>query len=246
MKFPQALEEVQFLRRYKRFFADVELSSGEVLTVHVPNTGSLKGLIEKPCAAMISRNDSPSRKLKGTLEMLRAESSWVGVNTQTPNILLREALTEQSLPHLRSWAHFQPEVPLHEKTRVDFVLHQGAGKLSSSHFAGPHAESYHLIEVKNVTLAEGSGALFPDAPSVRALKHIHDLMEQKKKGASVEMLYVIQREDVDSFGPAHEIDPSYAGALQKAFKEGLQITALMCELTASEIRLKPEPLKLKW
>ena len=244
--FAKPLEEVQFLRRYKRFFADVELSSGDLLTVHVPNTGSLKGLIEKPCPAMISRSDAPGRKLKGTLEMLRAERSWVGVNTQTPNALMRQALTSQSLPHWRNWSGFQAEVPLHAKTRVDFVLHQGTAKLTADHFKDTHQEKYHLLEVKNVTLAEGEVARFPDAPSVRALKHVQDLLDQQEKGATVEMVYVIQREDVESFGPAEQIDPAYAQALKAAYQKGLKITALKCSLSAQEIRLLAEPLPLKW
>lgn len=247
MKLLQPLEEVQFLRRYRRFFADVELANGDTLTVHVPNTGSLKGLIEEPCPALISRTDNPERKLKGTLEMLRAKDSWVGVNTQIPNQLLRHVLNSQKgLPSWSEWAHFQPEVPLHAKTRVDFVLFNKAGKLSAKDFAGPHAQNYHIMEIKNVTMAEDGVALFPDAPSDRALKHIADLMEQKKKGASVELVFVIQREDCRAFSPAAQIDPRYAKALKQAAEEGLIISPLVCQLSPGRITLKPDPLPVKW
>lgn len=247
MKFPRPLEEVRFLKRYKRFFADVELSTGEKLTVHVPNTGSLKGLVETPRPALISRSEDPTRKLKGTLEMLQSDNrAWVGVNTQSPNKLVAELIEAKGYEPWQIWKHYQPEVPLPSKSRIDFVLSNSAEKLKPDHFLTRHKEPYHFLEVKNVTMAQGETALFPDAKSERALKHIHELMEQMALGAKVEMVFVIQREDCRHFRPAEQIDPDYARALQDAHSRGLRISALPCRLSPQEIVLTKNPLELVW
>ncbi|MGD2186850.1 MAG: DNA/RNA nuclease SfsA, partial [Desulfobacterales bacterium] len=50
------------LKRYKRFLADVELETGEIVTVHCPNTGSMKGCCEPGRKVYLSVHDNPKRK----------------------------------------------------------------------------------------------------------------------------------------------------------------------------------------
>ena len=94
MKFKAPLLEGTLLQRYNRFFADVEYL-GETFTIHVPNTGSLKGVIEKdhPHKCWFSLHGDESKKLKGTLEAVQAlNGTWVGVNTSNPNKIVQEAI----------------------------------------------------------------------------------------------------------------------------------------------------------
>ncbi|KPK25476.1 MAG: transcriptional regulator, partial [Desulfobacterales bacterium SG8_35_2] len=90
MQFNQELQTGKLVRRYKRFLADIELENGEILTVHCPNSGSMLGCSEPGSAVIISRSDNPARKYPHTLEMVQADSVWVGVNTSLTNKLVRE------------------------------------------------------------------------------------------------------------------------------------------------------------
>ncbi len=65
------------LKRYKRFFADIELASGEVITAHCPNTGPMTGLYLPGQPVQVSRSDSPTRKLPYTWEMIEVTDQWV-------------------------------------------------------------------------------------------------------------------------------------------------------------------------
>ncbi len=248
MQYQSPLKTGKFLKRYKRFFADIEVD-GEIITAHCPNTGSLKGLKEQPASCRFSMSDDPKRKLKATLEMIKTKSSWVGVNTGLPNRLVKELWENKTN---KSWAQYdrlQGEVKISDKSRIDIVMwneeeNPGIKKLN---FEDVQSDKYklHLIEIKNVTLADGNSALFPDAVTERGQKHIRELMELMDRGYSCELVFTIQREDCDRFSPAEDIDPDYAELLRKAHKKGLIVSALPCKLTDKSVELLPTPLKLE-
>jgi len=93
------------------------------------------------------------------------------------------------------------------------------------------------VEVKNVTLKEGKYALFPDAVTTRGQKHLKTLVEVKKEGMRAVMLYIVQRIDVEVFGPASEIDPGYAAGLKEAVAEGVEVIAMQAKVTPEKIEL---------
>lgn len=240
MEYSSKLMMGTFLKRYKRFFADVELN-GEVVVAHVPNTGSMKGLnvAGRPC--LISPSNNPERKLKFTLEMIQAESgAWVGVNTSTPNAIVKEAI-EGSIAQQDSkfprWSEFhsvKPEFKISAATRLDFALQQ-EGK-----------EHKHFIEVKNVTLAEDGIAKFPDAVSERAQKHVQELMDLVEQGHTAELVFTVQRNDCKWFSPADDIDPKYGELLRQAHKKGVVISPLVVHLSEQSAKLSNEILPLKF
>ena len=121
MLFSSTLIEGKFLKRYKRFFADIEVM-GEVHTVHTPNTGSMKGLLIENIPARILKSDNPKRKLKYTLQMLKPNNFWVGVNTSLSNDLVWEAFINQDDPFLKEYSHGQREVKINESSRIDFAF----------------------------------------------------------------------------------------------------------------------------
>lgn len=244
MKYNRPLDEGVFLKRYKRFFADIEWK-GEMLTAHVPNTGSMKSVNNPGALCLFSHSDNPERKLKQTLEMIQAPSgAWVGVNTATPNTVVRETLlsivgkASGKLP--KNWQHWgefdevKPEFKISAETRLDFALSKAT------------SDKKHFIEVKNVTLAEGTQAMFPDAETTRGQKHLHELMNLIEQGHSAEILFTIQRSDCTEFSPADDIDPEYGKLLREAVQKGLKISPFIVDLSPVEAVLSDRLLPVKF
>lgn len=220
-----SLHEGRILKRYKRFLADVELPTGEVVTAHVPNTGSMKTCWAEGWKVWLSHSPSPTRKLPYTLELTSPGTALIMVNTANANKLAFEALKEARLPGLTGYAHVLPEQKALE-SRFDFLL-KGHAELPDC-----------WVEVKNVTLLEvGVHATFPDAVSERGQKHLVDLMRLKAQGHRAAMLYVVSRTDAASFGPADHIDPSYGATLREAVPAGVEIYCHKVNFTEGQWQL---------
>lgn len=232
--FPQKLEEGVFEGRFKRFFAQIHTPEG-VLTGHLPNTGSLKGVNVKGMPCLYSKSDDPNRKLAYTLEAIQSSTgAWVGVNTQTPNRVIKQILFDK---HDSTWAKFpfvKPEFSISKETRFDFALaHQEfIAEKKSGQKTGP-AAGIHLIEVKNVTLVEERNsrkmAMFPDSVTERGQKHLRELAQMTEKGLSAEIVYFIQRSDAEDFDVAAEIDPEYAQIYREVTQGKLAVRLAYCD-----------------
>lgn len=233
MNFTTTLEEGIFLKRYKRFFADVRLKSGEVIA-HVPNTGTLKSCLQPGTPALVSRSSNPNRKLAYTLEFLKPGDSWIGVNTARSNDLVWEVWQKRWHTPWHQFVDGAREVKINDQTRLDFCLYRDSTK-----------KKCHFIEVKNVTLRDGSEAQFPDAVTTRGQKHLQELIDLIGQGHTAEIIFTVQRSDCSGFSPADIIDPAYGELLRKAAKTGLIISAWPCEMTLDRIQLNPhKPLPL--
>jgi sugar fermentation stimulation protein A len=239
MKFKTAVREGIFLKRYKRFFADVKLGK-EIVVAHVPNTGSLKSAVEAGAPCLVTESDNPERKLKYTLEAVQMPSgSWVGVNTSWPNQLAKEAFEAKVFKHWHSFDELKGEVKLSAETRIDLVL------------TNSKTQKKHFIEVKNVTMASGEVhdmkgvAHFPDAVTERGQKHLRELMKLVKDGHSAEIFFAIQRSDCHKFSPADEIDPEYGKLLREAQKVGVMITAAHVDITPKGLEISGKTLKVQ-
>ena len=229
MKYQTPLTPGKILKRYKRFLADVRLESGEVITAHTPNTGSMKTCWGPEWNVLLSYHHSPTRKLKYGLEMTHSGQTWINVNTNMTNKIALEALKNGQIKEMKKYQYFKPEVKIGQ-SRIDILAFNGPDESLKN------ATEKCYIEVKNVTLiGEQDVALFPDAISTRGQKHLRELMDIKKSGDEAAMLYVINREDTASFSPAREIDPEYAELLTQAEKQGVQILPYRCRLTESEV-----------
>jgi len=239
MKFTAPLIEATFLKRYKRFLADVRLDD-EVIQVHVPNTGSLKSVIHENAKCWISKSPNKNRKLAYSLEAIQTPQGWAGVNTNWPNKLAFEAWTSNKIKHWKNWDHGFSECKINAQSRIDLVLSPHSHKPSVDEILKADVK-YHFIEVKNVSwLDEDHTALFPDAVTSRGLKHIDELINLKSLGHSAEMFYVIQRESVKNFRTAQELDSKYASSLTEARKKGVQVSAWQSCLTQNSIELTQE------
>ena len=244
VKITEVLREGKFVKRYKRFFADVLLrdkDGGETLVVaHVPNTGSLKTCLFEGSDCIVSESTNPARKLKATLHFLKTPTSWVGVNTSLPNALVHEAWSEGAIEEWKSFAFARREFKISAESRLDLVLAKDAAAFESR-------ANLHHVEVKNVTYAQNGIAKFPDAVTERGQKHLRDLIKLKSDGHGAELVFVIQREDCTAFSPADEIDPEYGRLLRKAVAAGVNVRALSCKIVPSSgVTIHPVPMKLRF
>ena len=221
--------EGRLLRRYKRFFADVELEDGSVVTAHCPNPGSMRGLNREGLRVRCSSNDDPKRKLRHSLEMVRIGRIWVGVNTARANPLVAKGLAAGAIPGLDGYAEIRPEVRVPDsKSRLDFRLSQH-----------PDDARPCWVEVKSVTLAEEPPlALFPDSVTSRGRRHAEELGDLVKGGERAVLLFLVQRADCDAVAPAEHIDPDYAAALREAAARGVEVKAVRARVGARGIRLE--------
>jgi sugar fermentation stimulation protein A len=173
---------------------------------------------------LISKSNNPNRKLKYTLEIIEDNKSKVGVNTHSTNRIIYHALKNNLIKEFQNILKIKPETKFGSNTRFDFLLLSKKDKF--------------FIEVKNVTLSRKKGlAEFPDAVTTRGLKHIHELVKAGKKNYKIFIIYLIQRDDCDSFAIAKDIDPNYANALSKAVKNNLNILCYDCKFSSKGIKL---------
>ena len=231
MKFTQPIIEGRFIKRYKRFFADIQYQ-GKTITAHVPNTGSLKGCLSEGACCRLSFHDDPKRKLKYTLQMIKVGRTWVGVNTSLSNSLVWEAFNERRIPYWRKFQHSHKEMRITPTSRIDFAFWEDAPKV------------LHFVEVKNVTLKQDQWAQFPDAVTSRGQKHLQELISLVEGGESAEIFFTVQRSDCQFFLPADEIDPEYGRLLREANKAGVRISAHACKIKKNEISLDPKRLRI--
>jgi sugar fermentation stimulation protein A len=227
MQFDVPPLEGRFQRRYKRFFADVELADGTILTAHCPNTGSLLGCKDEGNPAWLRDSGDPKRKLRFTWQAVQVGSTWVNVDTNLPNRVVREAFEERRVPGFEAITNIRSEVKYGENSRIDLLLEDEDGRAV-------------YVEVKNTTLAEGDVALFPDAVTTRGLKHLGELARVVEEGHRALQLFFISRDDVESFRPAVDIDPEYCRALLAAAERGVEVRAFTAKVTAQEVSLHRE------
>ena len=121
MKFEKPVFEAKFVKRYKRFFADVEID-GELVTAHCANTGSMKSCLKDGMDCLVSFHDDPKRKLQYSLELTKPGKAWVCVNTGRPNKMVEELFLNNPLEHWKAYDRVATEVKIHDKTRIDLVL----------------------------------------------------------------------------------------------------------------------------
>ena len=230
MNFEKKLISGLFVKRYKRFFADVKVNN-QIITAHCPNTGSMYGLLKKDNKVWISKSDNPNRKLKYTLEIIEDKKSKVGVNTHSTNKIVNHALQNKLIKELSNFLEIKPESRYGTNTRFDFLIIDRKFKA--------------FLEVKNVTLSRKKKlAEFPDSVTSRGLKHINELVKAGKKKYKIFILFLVQRDDCDSFSIAKDIDPNYSIALQKAVKNNLKVLCYDCKFSSKGIKLNKK-MKIK-
>lgn len=227
MQFEPPLEEGRLLRRYKRFLADIETASGELLTIHCANTGSMLNCMSEGARIWFSRSNDPKRKLPGSWEIGETPHGRLAViNTGRANALVEEALRAGLIAELSGFTSLKREVPYgQERSRIDFRLDYPTGAA--------------FVEVKSVTLgfADSRVSAFPDARTERGSKHLRELAALAREGIRAVQLYCVNLTDIDAVRPAEEIDPAYAAALREAVSAGVEVLAYGAAISAQGVQL---------
>lgn len=223
LKFSSGSRSAVFVAREKRFLVHV-LVEGQPAIAHTNNSGSMLGLLRPGMEVFLSPAASPKRKLPYTLELVRPCGQWVGVNTATPNRLLKRMWETSAIPEFLGYDTFLPEA-VHGDSRLDARL------------SGP--SGHFWIEAKNVTMVEDQVACFPDAVTLRGQKHLLELMTLAKSGARVGVFLAVQRGDGRCFGPADFIDPRFAELFWMAVDKGVEFWPHVVGASPEGIALGP-------
>lgn len=208
-----------FVRRINRFTAEV-LIDGKLEIVHVKNTGRLKELLLPEAGVMLQYVDKPARKTSYDLiSVYKPGLKWVNIDSLAPNELIKQELQGQGFDLVK------PEYT-HGDSRFDFYMESKGEK--------------HLMEVKGCTLADnrkkGSG-LFPDAPTLRGVKHLNELAEASREGYHCKIAFVIQMNGIHRVYPNNETQPEFGQALEHAVNAGVEVVYYSCHVEADRIML---------
>ena len=231
MIFPTPLLHGHLIKRYKRFLADIELDTGELLTAHCPNTGTMTSCSTPGSPVALSISDNAKRKYPHTLEMVYENSTWIGVNTARTNGLVAEAILSGAITEFKNVQEIKREVKTSDHSRLDLKLIIEGEEV--------------YIEVKNCSLAQENCAMFPDAVTARGTKHLNELMRLASLGKKTCIFFLVQRMDAETFSPASHIDMMYSETLNEAYNRGVLVLAYQAEVSPHGIKVvRKLPLKL--
>ena len=226
MQYPN-IHPARFLDRPNRFVAHCE-KDGQVLTVHVKNTGRCRELLVPGAQVWLTHSDNPARKTAWDLIAVQKGSRLINMDAAAPNAAFGAyARGGQFLPgteQIRAEVRFGA-------SRFDFCL-EAAGKT-------------HYVEVKGVTLEEDGVVRFPDAPTERGVKHLKELQAAAAAGFGAHAVFVIQMADVRHFEPNDRTHPAFGAALREAARNGVQLHAFCCRVSPDAMELSaPVPVHL--
>ena len=208
----------RLIKRYKRFLADVRLDNDEVITVHCPNTGSMKNCVEENAEIWLSDSDNPKRKYRYTWEYLKTSGGHhIGVNSGNANQLVESAIRDDLVEQLVGYETIRPEVKYgDENSRIDLLL-QDVKRQDC------------FVEVKSVTLLEDPSSrgigYFPDAVSERGSKHLRELIRMSQSDARSVLFFCVQHTGIQEVRPADHIDYGYGKLLREALDNGVEVLA---------------------
>ncbi len=221
MEFTKSLIKGKLIKRYKRFFTDVNLGN-KIVTAHCPNTGSMRGLLDEGNQVYLLPNKDPKRKLKYGLEIIKSRQNLVGVNTHMANRIAQHGLENNLINEIKNCDLIKPEVFFNKETRFDFLVKKKKQK--------------SFVEVKNVTLfRDKETAEFPDAVTLRGTKHLLTLIDATKKGYKTYLLFLVQIQNMKYFKIAKDIDVEYYKSYLIAKKAGVNFLAYRCDISSKRI-----------
>lgn len=227
MNFSKPLEATKLIRRYKRFLADIVHPTLGEITVHCPNTGSMKNCWQEGWTAWVLDSENPKRKYLYTWVISEnLAGDLIGINTHFANDIAFEAINAGNIHELKDFSEIKKEVKYgEENSRIDILLNGDQ-------------ENKTFIEVKSVTLLEDDGiGYFPDAETSRGQKHLRELIKMKQQGHRSVLFFVVQHTGIKEVRVAKHIDIKYAELLEKAIEEGVEVLAYGTKITSHSLEV---------
>lgn len=215
----------RFIDRPNRFIANCEIN-GKTEVCHVKNTGRCKELLVQGTTVYLQKSDNPNRKTQYDLIAVQKGERLINMDSQIVNSVALEYV-----PRLFDKIKFIKPEYTYGNSRFDIYIETETDKI--------------FVEVKGVTLESGGVTAFPDAPTVRGVKHLKELQKAVKEGYKAFALFVIQMNDVKYFEPNRKTHPEFADELKKAAENGVNLLAFDCKVTPHSIEIdKRVPIKL--
>ena len=225
MKYQNTLRGI-FKERPNRFIAHVEVE-GQINVCHVKNTGRCRELLVPDATVVLERAANPARKTPYDLIAVYKDGKLINIDSQAPNCVVGEWLAEGGF--FRNIALIRPEYT-YKSSRFDFYLEADGKKI--------------FAEVKGVTLEQDGVVLFPDAPTERGVKHLHELIDATQNGYEAYIFFVVQMKDCRYFTPNAETHPEFAEALRLAAHRGGPVVALSCNVSENTLSINA-PIEIK-
>ena len=222
----ESIVEGIFLGRPNRFLARVLVDGREVMA-HVKNTGRCRELLIPGTRVYLQKHDDPKRKTAFSLITVEKGERLVNMDSQAPNTVAWEYISQGNIIGPASLIKREKTF---KDSRFD-LYYEMDGNLDKK--AG-------FIEVKGVTLEEDGVALFPDAPTLRGLKHVYELAEAVKAGYGAGIIFVIQMDNIRCFTPNARTQPEFLEALKIVADEGVFIKAFECCVTKNSLDITKE------
>lgn len=224
-----------FKNRPNRFIGEVEIN-GQVENVHIPNTGRCKELLTPNAIVYLIPSDNPKRKTKYSLHYVVNRGELVSIYSHEANSIVYNGILNNEFKEIGNYSFIKREKTV-DNSRIDIYL---ANEDENGNF-----KDECFLEVKGVTLVKGKTAMFPDAPTVRGVKHLKELIKLKKEGYRTIVFFLIQHPLGESFKPNKENDPDFSKTLKEAYDEGVEIIVYKCNNSLKEITIIPEPVDFK-
>jgi len=209
MAFPQPQHNATFLQRTQRFLASMELVDGTQELVYCANSGAMASDLRSGARALIWDSGDLKRKRRFTWRAIETEGLWVGTDTHLSNRIVEEALRLRLIPSLEDYETIAREHIVEPGIRVDFLV------------SGPTGEC--LIEVKSSNIVENGVARYPDSPTPRGVKQLKSLTLKASAGHRAVLLFLVQRNDAQSFKVSTTNDPAYFQAFEAAITAGVEV-----------------------
>ena len=189
--------------------------------IYLADTGRLPDIIVPGRKILYHPSDDNSRSTDGTVVLARVGEELVSLNSHRANDVAELAITDDIFPPLENWSLEKREYSWHD-SRFDFLLSRGEEKL--------------MVEVKSVTLVREGVACFPDAVTERGRRHVEELIDwQRKEKRKAMILFLLSREDAESFRVCREIDPDFARSVDRAHSSGVMVRAFKSRVSYNAI-----------
>jgi sugar fermentation stimulation protein A len=217
-----------FIDRPNRFIATCRLSeTQEIVTVHVKNTGRCKELFHPEVEVALSYQPSPKRKTDYDLIAVKKNQAWINIDSQVPNALASQAILDSTivLPDLKGNITSLKREKRFAQSQFDIFIETDLGERA-------------FVEVKGMTLEHHQIGAFPDAPTIRGLKHVTELIDAIKEGYQSYVLFIVQFENIQTATIHTNMQPALADMLLLGQTQGLKVLAYNCSVTPDTIAVE--------